>query len=301
MSMQKKNPYLLLWLLLAVALAIFIVISFSEGLKIGNYEMKQGAFREQLLEEREEEPLAEAEGTAGADPLVQPEEEGALAETDTTVKSVLVIGDSNTVLIARRLADYGVKNGYKVTSVTWDGSSTIAWSSTDKFDEGMQKGHPDFIFVSLGGNESTVRDKAARAKYVKKLLARFGKIPFVWIGPQMQPADRQYDKMMLELLPKGTYFVTNMKLEMGPDNIHPTGRGAAVMVDSVMRWMPKSAHPIRSELPGPQIKGSRFNHIYYKVNSDKPESDVKKETTEPAPAPAAAPEPEEAPQPASEE
>ena len=260
---SDKNPYLLLWLLLAVALVVFIIISFrEESVSIGNLTLKQGTFKDQLMKEPDTTDVMEIDTV--------PLQTEKPVEPDSTIKSILVIGDSNTVLVDHRLAYYGVQNGYKVTAVTWDGSSSSAWSKTDKFDEGMAAANPDFIFISLGGNECK-GDPSNRMQFVKKLVERFGDIPFVWLGPGGHISTPEFDAAMEKTLPKNTYFYHNMQLELKKDHIHPTIDGAKVWIDSVMRWMPKSAHPILSEVPDSSIKRAPFHHIYYNVKEKRQE------------------------------
>lgn len=281
----EKYPHFPMWGLLVVALIFFVAISFFEGINF-NISLKSGSFKQQLSGVKEEKGPTFEELMA-AD-TINPKD---IQAADTTVKHILIFGDSQTNLLASRIADYGVENGYTVTSVTWDGSSSIGWSTSDKFNEGWSKGKPDFIFVSLGGNESKVGDKAARAKYIMRVVERFKGVPYVWIGPSFQPDDRQFDVMMLETLPRGNYFITDFDLELGPDNIHPTRKGATVLVDSLMRWMPKSTHPIPSVRPNDTIRNSKYERIYYRADgtrgdepkkeSEKPKQEVKEQKEKP--------------------
>ena len=60
--------------------------------------------------------------------------------------------------------------------------------------------------------------------------------------------------MLERTLPRGTFFRTGMmQLARRGDHIHPTPDAAVIWVDSIMRWMPKSAHPILVNVPADSI------------------------------------------------
>lgn len=253
MSEKKRLPnFAALWLLVALGLAIIMTISFAEELKIGSHTVKRGTFKETLL--------ADNSMPADAIPLdtleLPEEEDPVVLEPDTTVKSLFLFGDSMTILLARRMAAYGEMNGYKVSSVTWDGSSSIGWSGCDTLERYLNKYKPDFIMISLGGNELYLKNFESRLPYIEKLLKKIGDTPFVWIGPPTWKDDQSlFNDMLEQNLPKGTFFRTEgMDLKRGPDHIHPVQSAADIWVDSIMRWMPSTAHPILSEFPDSTIK-----------------------------------------------
>lgn len=258
---KERYPHFEFWALILVALIIVVIISFCGGINIGNISLKEGTFKETLT--KEPAPLASAD-TLAIDSVA---EEPKVVEPDTTVKHVLIFGDSMTILLARRLADYGWKNGFDVTSITWDGSSTIGWSSSDKLSEAMNRRKPDFIFLSLGGNEIVVGNKEARLKYIQKLVDRFGDIPFVWIGPPLKTDNTDFEDMVKSVIPANAYFRSDLTLEIGPDHIHPTPSGGRVWMDSIMRWMPSSHHPILSEFP--DTTGTRWENIYFNAKGER--------------------------------
>lgn len=266
--MSKKNyktTYLYLWLLLAVGLAVVCAISFSEDGKFGVVELTQAPIRDVVLApELSEEEKAEME-------RLRQEEEAdfsreVIAETDTTVSRVLIFGDSMTILVANRLAAYGEKNGYKVASVTWDGSSTISWSSCDTLDNFIRKYKPDFIMVTLGSNELFLKNFESRKPYVQKILDKIGNIPFVWISPPNWKEDVGFNLMMRSVLPQGTFYNSNkLDLPRGADHIHPTPRGGVIWTDSIMTWMRYTPHPIPSEKPDASVTTRPHDSHYYRA------------------------------------
>lgn len=262
-NFSKYNPYVGLWLLVAVALIIVLVISFSDGLDVGFTQLKGGSFKETILQQPDstEEVLAKIEEVEKELSKAAVNEE----KGDSTVHHVLVIGDSMTSLLANRIADYGAKNGYTVTSITWDSSTSVKWSTTEKLEEGLAE-KPDFIFIVLGINEYSVGNKETRTQKVKDFISRLNGIPFIWVGPPRSKDVDKYEDMVKSQIPPGTYFRSDFTIQRGPDGVHPTRYGAGLWVDSIMRWMPKSAHPLLSVFPD-TIKG-KYNHIYYNAKGE---------------------------------
>lgn len=263
--MQKyKKSYLYLWLLLAVALIIMIVISFADEVRVGKLSLQKAPFKEVLTGQTP--PGVSGPGAAAYLPMdtsfMAPPEN----RTDTTVKSVLIFGDSMTILVANRMAAYGKQNGYDVTSVTWDGSSSVGWSGCDTLDNFIKRVKPDFIMVTLGSNELFLQNFDKRRPYIEKLVKKMGKIPFVWIGPPNWKEDKGFNDMMESTLPAGTYFRTEgMELPRGKDHIHPTPAGGVIWTDSIMRWIATSRHPILNEVPDASIGKPSHKSHYYKM------------------------------------
>ena len=259
---KQRWPYLSLWLLLAAALAIFVVVSFFDGIDLGFYHLKGSAFKEQLTHIPD---TMEDADTMATDSVIEPEGP-KIVLPDSTVKSVLLFGDSMTALLARRLADYGELHGYKVSSVTWDGSSTRSWSTSERLPFYIDSIKPDFIIISLGGNEINIADTAARAKDVRKMLG-YIKVPYIWVGPPMKPKTDKYEKMVKAIIPEGAYFKSDLELPLGPDHIHPTIKGGVIWMDSIMRWMPSTPHPILYEMPDSVKPKGSFKHIYFNARN----------------------------------
>lgn len=262
MIKKKLPPHLSLWALLFVSFLIILFLSFGEDLNIGGHTMKKGTFPETLLAANTPLPIVEELPEDSVDV-----KEEVILQPDTTVKSVLIFGDSMTVLIARRMAAYGAQNGYKVSAITWDGSSTSKWCDSKTLDQFMKEVKPDFIMISLGGNELSGKNFDSRVPYIEKLLKKIDGIPFVWIGPPNWKKDLGYNDMLERTLPKGTFFRSEgIELERSKDHIHPTPKAGGIWTDSIMRWMKTSAHPIPAELPDASIKNPPLNHKYFRAS-----------------------------------
>ncbi|MDE5976707.1 MAG: hypothetical protein K2G69_09180, partial [Muribaculaceae bacterium] len=165
-----KSNYLALWLLLAGALALFLLISFSEDIHLGNYTVKKAPFAETLLADSIADDSNRMQ--AYADSVLAAREEEpvtTVVTTDSLPKNILLFGDSMTMNIALRLARYAKQNGHDFHAINWDSSNTKIWAETDTLSYYMKKLSPDFVFISLGSNEVYFKDPYKRHPYVKQI------------------------------------------------------------------------------------------------------------------------------------
>lgn len=256
-------PMLSLWLLLAVALVIFVGLSLrEEELQVGGYTLTKARFPETLLARDEKEPAEAPDTVAPPDTIA----EEVIMEPDTTVHNVLVFGDSMTHHLAMSIAKYGTKNGYKVTGVTWESSAIPGWAGSGKIGQYMEMTKPDFVIVSLGANEMELKYFDKRESDIKKIEEQIGDVPFVWVGPPLWKEDKGVYEMLEGALPKGVVFKTDqgIEIERGPDHVHPTRKGADAWADTLMRWIRRSPHPILTEVPdsGTGTKGHKFIYLH---------------------------------------
>lgn len=257
----KHSPIFSLWLLITVALAIFVGLSFSGDIKFGSYTLSKAGFPETLLATEKKLEIPEFEDTTSL-----PEEiKDIRIEPDTTVHSLLIFGDSMTHNLAMSIAKYGTKNNYKVTGVTWESSSIPGWSNSGKIQEYLELSKPDFIIISLGSNEMELKHFERRVPDIKNLVAQLDSIPYIWVGPPLWKEDKGVYSMLENALPKGVLFKTEgIEIPRGGDHIHPTRRGADIWADTIMKWIQFSNHPILSVRPDSSIstKGHKFIYLH---------------------------------------
>lgn len=248
--------------MLTLALCLFLVISFSEGLHIGNYYPEKGRFKQQLLSRGEEpQELLQTEIQDTVPEIIKE----TVISPDTTVRSVLIFGDSMTHNLGMSIAKYGSKNNYKVTSVSWESSSILAWANSDKISQYIAMSKPDFIFISLGSNEVGLKNFEARIPQIKKIIDKIGDIPYIWVGPPLWKKDDGLYPLIEKNIGDGRFFSTgNLELERGPDHVHPTRKGADTWADTLMRWQLKGFHPLLAEKPDStsSTKGSKFIYLH---------------------------------------
>jgi hypothetical protein len=260
-----KHRYLGLWTLLVVAFAAFAVSSAFDGLKIGNFKLKSSCIVESLTQGHSEQSEPQTDLDLAIDSAITAETVPEPIPCDTTVKTILLFGDSMLEGLSPRLAAYCEKNGYKLYTVIWYSSTSVSWGSTERLAGYIRRVKPDYIFACLGANELFVTNIAnKRRKYVQKIVKTIGDIPFVWIGPPNWKNDTGINELIAETAPKGCYFKTKgMSFERKRDGAHPTAESAYKWVDSVARWMPlNSAHPIKLDLPDKKIARPKRMYIH---------------------------------------
>lgn len=255
--MNFRN-YFSLWLLLAVAFAAIVALSAFSPVRIGAFELRDSGIYEALTKTAEEEPEPMADNSlrtqsaqSSQSTPMQPQAAPA-AEVDSSAMTLLLIGDSMLEGLSPRLAAYANANGHTLYSVIWYSSTSEVWGRSDKLKNYINRLHPDFVFISLGANELFVKDIAAkRDKYVKKIIADIGSIPYLWIGPPNWKPDTGINDLIAANAAPGSFFLSNgMHFDRAKDGAHPTRSSAAAWMDSVVRWMPAhSSHPFRLDKP----------------------------------------------------
>ncbi len=261
-----KSNYFGLWLLLVLALVVVVGVALiPDDLSIGHYTVKRAPLRDALLADNA--PLADslAESTDSLN-IKEIELISKPVETDSVPKSILLFGDSMTYNLALRLSSYAAQNGHSLHAVNWDSSNTKIWADTDTLLYYIKKYKADFIFISLGSNELYFKKPELRLPYVKRILEMIGDTPYVWIGPPNWKEDSGINDMLQAACAPGAFFRSaGMEFKRKKDKIHPTREASALWIDSIMRWMPKSRHPILSEFPADSLSKVKTNIIFLKA------------------------------------
>ena len=255
-----KSHYSGLWLIVAVSLIGFLVISFVDDIPVGGWTIKKAPFSENLLAK---EDSVDRNSDLFADSLAGKVIE---AKTDSVPKSILIFGDSMTLNLALRLAQYAKQNGHTLHSVNWDSSNTKIWADCDTLRHFIREFDVDYVFISLGSNELYFKNPESRLPYIKRVLEMIDTIPYVWIGPPNWQKDSGINDLLERTCRSGSFFRTDgMELARKKDHIHPTRAASALWVDSIMRWMPKSAHPILADFPSDSIGRANANVTFLKA------------------------------------
>ena len=124
-----KSKYAALWLLLVVALVIVVALSFAGDITLGSWTMKKAPVREALLRDAEAEERERAANDSILE-VLREEQEKMVAQVDSAPQSILLIGDSMTLNLAMRLAQYAKANGHSFHAVNWDSSGTVKWGKS---------------------------------------------------------------------------------------------------------------------------------------------------------------------------
>lgn len=248
-----KRTYFSFFALLLVAFMLFAGLSFFKDGIEESFGINTATFASDLLSTPADEfELAEVVTTDSVSGKAIATVERA--PLDTTKKNILFIGDSMLERLSPRIAAYAEENGHQMNTVIWYGSSTEVWATSGRAKECIRKYRPDYIIISLGGNELFVNDIIARrTKYVKQIVAEFADIPYVWIGPPNWKKDTGINKMIQSVVPKGNFYLSytpDQHYERAKDGAHPTPASAAKWADRICKWiMEESNNPIVLNLP----------------------------------------------------
>lgn len=248
-----KRTYFSFFALLLVAFMLFAGLSFFKDGIEESFGINTATFASDLLSAPDDElELADMVTTDSASGKATTTVERA--PLDTTKKNILFIGDSMLERLSPRIAAYAEENGHQMNTVIWYGSSTEVWATSGRAKECIQKYRPDYIIISLGGNELFVNDIIARrTKYVKQIVAEFADIPYVWIGPPNWKKDTGINKMIQSVVPKGNFYLSytpDQHYERAKDGAHPTPASAAKWADRICKWIvEESNNPIVLNLP----------------------------------------------------
>lgn len=265
--MKKGNRYIGLWLILLISLALFIVLSAYEPIKICGVEIRTTKAYERLTREPEPTPeeIAEAKRKEADERAAKQKElqKQKLSEPQT----ILFIGDSMLEGLAPRLASYAKENNHKLYSVIWYSSTSEVWGETDSLKVNIERYKPTYVFICLGANELFVRDIAIkREQFVKNIISQIGDLPYLWIGPPNWKPDTGINELIDKNAEKGCFFLSNgMHFDRTSDGAHPTRNSAIAWMDSVVRWMAKSsAYPIANmKVPTEPTARATKQTVYY--------------------------------------
>lgn len=258
-----KSNYTGLWLLLAAALAVVVTVAFSDDMTVGEWKVKKAPIADVFFPPT---ALTADSLSAAADSVALIVAEQKPVETDSVPKSIFLFGDSMTFNLALRLARYARQNGHTMHAVNWDSSNTKIWAQCDTLSHYIKEYGADYIFISLGSNEVYFRNPETRLPYVKRILDVIGDIPYVWIGPPNWNEDTGINDMLQATCAPGAFFRSEgMKFKRKADNIHPTRSSSAEWIDSIMRWMPKSRHPILADIPSDTLGKVPVNVVFLKA------------------------------------
>ncbi|MBR5118928.1 MAG: SGNH/GDSL hydrolase family protein [Muribaculaceae bacterium] len=246
-----KKAYFAICAILLVGLGVFYAFSRSDiDLKLGETEIKKGTFQETLFASDQHRVAKPGEKV----PLPLSKKKSEKAEMDTTKKTILFIGDSMVECLFPRMSAYAKKNGHTIYCVVWYSSSTEIYGSRTTLKDYIKKFKPDYILITLGGNELFIRDiRQKRQKYVDEIIKQMGNIPFVWIGPPNWKDDTGINDMISESVPAGCFYLSytpDQHYDRKKDGAHPKASSSILWADRICKWiMTKSAHPIRLEAP----------------------------------------------------
>ncbi len=172
--------------------------------------------------------------------------------SDTIKHRVLLIGDSECGGLCFPLNDYCEQNGHKLLlSLAWNSATVFNFAFSDTINKIILKYKPSYLFIVFGLNELPARDLEQRKKAADQFAKKISGIPYLWIGPANYMNDYGINKVFESAAETDCFFLTNnMDLPRGDDGRHPSIKGYRLWMDSIAKWINKSAkYKIAMEKP----------------------------------------------------
>lgn len=180
---------------------------------------------------------------------------------DTAHQVILLIGDSMLDGLGSRFVDYAAQNGDEFHTVIWYGSNSMHWANNRDLEYHINRVHPTFIIMALGTNDLGYSDYTRREGWIRKVIKKFGSIPFIWIGPlpisRRGMTNRKIVSIIKNCVGEGRFYDSSNIVCARLDGVHPTYAGAAKWVDGIARWMSTpglTSHPIRMDYPQRKVR-----------------------------------------------
>jgi len=172
--------------------------------------------------------------------------------SDTIKQRILLIGDSECGGLCFPLNDYCEQNGHKLLlTLAWNSATVFNFAFSDTINKIILKYKPSYLFIVLGLNELYAKDLEKRKKAADQFAKKIGGIPYLWIGPANFTKDYGINKVFESAAETDCFFLTNnMELPRGEDGRHPSIKGYRLWMDSIAKWINKSAkYKIAMEKP----------------------------------------------------
>lgn len=202
-------------------------------------------------------------GPGGA-PSVLPE------KTDTSGQRILLIGDSQAGGIMYALNDYCVENGHTLVGVfSWYSATCLNFGYSSRIDQLVETFKPTLVIIVLGLNELYARDIAKRTNASRQMQAKFGSIPYLWVGPANYMEDHGINKVFEATAgPERFVLSKNLELPRARDKRHPNQAGYKIWMDSIAAFVQQSTlYPFRFDKP--KKTGSRIKAKVITANAAK--------------------------------
>ena len=166
----------------------------------------------------------------------------AYDSTDTTKTRVLLFGDSELDHLRTPVWNYCKNNNCElVASVTWYGSTTVAWGQGDTLQKYLDKFKPDFVICVLGLNELFIPNVEPRRESVRNIrnTVKAAGAKFYWVGPAAWKEDQGICALIEGEMDSLCFPSERLTLERANDHRHPSRDGSKVWFDSVAVAMTK--------------------------------------------------------------
>ncbi len=119
------------------------------------------------------------------------------------------------------------------------------------------------VVVALGSSELGARHMDERERHVRRILARVGRRPLLWIGPPNWREDTGINAMLARVLGPSRFFLSApLELPRGADGIHPNAVGGAKWAEAFVRWVGASSTRPITLAPPTRVAPRVPAHVY---------------------------------------
>jgi hypothetical protein len=235
----KMGAYWMGWGIVALGLLIFLILG-----AYGPSDLERIELPREIVANLDSSPLPML--IVAVPPPCQPmrprHKGGDSLLVDTTRLTVLLFGDSMIEWARFRIARWFREAGYDLCTVIWPSSNLIWWAKSDTLRYFMETLRPDYVLISLGGNELFIPGISRRRPYLEKILQDIGLTPHVWIGPPNWAEDTGINDLLRERMGPGCFFESKrLSFDRLEDGAHPTPQSAYRWADSIAFYLRDSA------------------------------------------------------------
>ena len=171
---------------------------------------------------------------------------------------ILFFGDSMIEGMRHRIRQYAAENDHEVLNLIWYSSSTKIWAEhADTITHFINDFKPTYIVIVLGANELFIKDIIRdRDAYVKKILARLGNLPCVWVGPPNWKEDTGINTLIENNVGSERFFLSkSLKFRRASDGAHLVNSSAEEWMDKIALWLNDSVpQPLQMNVPKDNTK-----------------------------------------------
>jgi len=160
--------------------------------------------------------------------------------------TVLHIGDSMAGALGVELNHALAKQNVKGVLRYQTASYIPSWAWSKQLPVYLAQYNPDLVLITLGTNEVKILDPSQRIPVIKKLVARLGGRPCVWIAPPVWAPEKGLYQVIRDNIAPCRYMDTAVVYPDMPrldDKIHPTIPARRIWAKRVVDWLQRERRP----------------------------------------------------------
>ena len=194
----------------------------------------------------------------------------SVPKSDSSEQRILFMGDSQAGGLLHIFNDYCVEIGHKMVAAhVWNSATIYNYGFSKRVDELINQYQPTLIVIVLGLNELHARDIAKRTQAANLLRAKFGNIPYLWVGPANYMEDSGINKVYEQVATSERFVLSkHLNLPKGSDKRHPNREGYKIWMDYIARFV-QSSELYDFKFEKPKKFGNRISGKVTHANASK--------------------------------